>query len=240
MRFASGCRKLAFVFSLCVTLLSACGGGSDPPVPVQSAPVSASLAIRPVAQETVVWCWAASAQMVFQYYGLPNLNAAGDYQCGIVAAYFGPAYPACYYNCYLCVAGIPSMDQEQLLVNGYGRLAQSFGLQSRVLSSSLLFAPLSMQDVMAEISARRPVLAGISPNGISFPDFPEHAVVIVGYDTSATPALVVNDPFPYAAAGMINPYLYLGGVQIQPGQYAIAYESFVTYMKWGNTLYRIQ
>jgi hypothetical protein len=235
-------RRLLLVVALAVGLF-ACGGGSDPsPVPpsTTSLPVASALQIQPVAQQTMVWCWAASAQMVFQYYGLPNLNPGGNYQCGIVAAYFGQFFPACLANCLACVHGIPSMDQEQLLLNGYGQLANQVGVFSRVLTSTLLFSALTMDQLATEIAAGRPVLAGISPSGVSYPDFSQHAVVIVGYDTSGVPRLIVNDPFPYQAAGQPDPYLFFGGVQLKPGQYSIPYTSFVHSLQWGNTLYGIR
>jgi hypothetical protein len=179
--------------------------------------------------------------MIFQYYGIPNMNPGGDYQCGLVAVYFGRYYPACNYSCYQCVASIPSMDQEQLLINGYGGLVNSYGIPSRILSSSLLFSALPMQQVMVEIASGRPILAGITPGGISFPDQSQHAVVVVGYDTTVSPpGLVVNDPFPYSAVGMPNPYLLSGAVQLRPGQYLVAYASFVSALGWGNSLYQIQ
>src|SRR5262249_18860616 len=68
-----------------------------------------TLPIRPLAQETPVWCWVAVGAMVLNYYDVPTLNPAGDYQCGIIAARFGPG-SICWVNCRACQvpAGAPS------------------------------------------------------------------------------------------------------------------------------------
>jgi hypothetical protein len=100
-----------------------------------------------------------------------------------------------------------------------------------------------MDAVMTEIDAGRPILAGISPGGYAFPDISQHAVVIVGYDnTGASPALIVNDPFPYDAyfTQLPNPYLGAGGTERQPGQYYIPYSSFISNLVWANSIYQIQ
>jgi Papain-like cysteine protease AvrRpt2 len=245
--------KLIFVFGFCLALAGCSGGshgdnsdGTTQPSPSQIE-TSSILSITPVAQETDEWCYAASAQMIFIYYGLPDLNAVGDYQCGVVAAYNAyifPQHPECANDCSLCaeVSG-GTMDEVQTLIDQYGMVANQLGVPSRVLTSALLFSPLSMDDVMTEIDAGRPILAGISPGGYAFPDVSQHAVVIVGFDsTGASPALIINDPFPYDAffTQQPNPYLAAGGSERQPGQYDIPYSSFISSMVWGNSIYQIQ
>ena len=160
-------RRISSLITILATclLLSCGGGGSEPQAapPYEPAQGTRSLSITPVAQQTEVWCWAASAEMVFRHYDLPNLNPAGNYQCGIVAAYYGPA-SSCWFNCATCISAIGSMSQMQLLINGYGNVARQF-TTSRVLSSRLLFSALSFSDTAREIDAGRPILAGISPGG---------------------------------------------------------------------------
>src|SRR5215472_11536546 len=61
------------------------------------------LYVFPVAQQRPGWCWAASAEMILSYYGVPNLNPVGNYQCAVVAAQGSP----CDINCGMpiCLAG---------------------------------------------------------------------------------------------------------------------------------------
>jgi hypothetical protein len=67
-----------------------------------------------------------------------------------------------------------------------------------------------------------------------------HLVVIVGYDTSSgAQDVVVNDPYPYAAAGYPDPYLGAGAQALQSGQYSIDYTTFVQTLAWNTTYYDI-
>jgi hypothetical protein len=216
-------------------------GGSDDSDAPSPAASSQTLSITPIAQQTELWCWAASAEMIFRHYGLPNLNPSGNYQCGIVAVYFGPASP-CWFNCFQCVTGGGLMSQIKVLIDGYGTAARQLGLQSRVLSSSLLFAPLSFNETAEQIDAGQPILAGISPQGYAYPNVSEHAVVIVGYQSNtAGQRLIINDPFPYAAFPTSpNPYFAAGGTALQPGRYSIPYATFVSTMNWANSITNIR
>lgn len=56
------------------------------------------LPVPPRYQETPVWCWVAVGEMVFRYYGIPNMNGPGNYQCGVIGALAGP-YSPCWGNC---------------------------------------------------------------------------------------------------------------------------------------------
>jgi len=51
------------------------------------------------------------------------------------------------------------------------------------------------------------------------PGLAEHAVLIVGYGQSGN-TIVLNDPFPYQAAGISPPYLQAGGIALAPGRFA--------------------
>lgn len=243
-RLVPSWRRIALLITtLSTSLLLSCGGcdcepqGATPYEPSQGTRV---LTINPVAQQTEVWCWAASAEMVFRHYGLPNINPAGNYQCGIVAAYFGPSSP-CWFDCFACISSIASMSQMQLLINGYGSVARQF-TPSRVLGSRLLFSALSFSDTAREIDDGRPIVAGISPNGFVYPNISQHAVVIVGYQNNASGQwVIVNDPFPYdTVPSSPNPYMAFGATRLRPGQYLVAYAALLSGLRWGNTLYQIQ
>jgi hypothetical protein len=239
MRYLSCVTAILLVVSIMGCYSKSTDSGSSTPT---SSVTSKQLPISPVYQQTPEWCWAATAQMVFAYDGLPDLNGSGNYQCGIVAAAFGPN-SVCWTNCGACVTGIGSMSNMQNLVNGYGVLAVQLGIPSPVLSSSLLFSYLSYQQVKTEILGSRPIVIGISPTGFSLPNISEHVALIVGFDeSSGTPSLIINDPYPFNLPQFGNvpdPYLYSGGQQLQTGQYVIPYSNFVQPFQWGNTLYQI-
>lgn len=214
-------------------------------VPPPSPTTAKTLSIAPIAQQTEVWCWAASAEMVLRHYQLPNLNPAANYQCGVVGAYYvaigGVTHP-CASNCALCVTTIGSLTELQRVVNQYGQVARSFGVNSRVLTSTSVFAPLAMNRLIDEIDNDRPVIAGISFRGIRLPNISQHAVVVVGYDArGTTPEVILNDPFPYTVYfPQQNPYLVSGGRMLQPGRYQISYQTFVNEFTWANTIYNIR
>lgn len=227
-----------------LSILSACGGGqgdnSSGTGPYQPAQTSRTLAVTPIAQQTEVWCWAASAEMIFRYYNLPNLNPAANYQCGIVAAYYGPS-SSCWFNCFTCVSAIGPMSNAKLLIDGYGIVAGQF-TNSRILNSTLIFSALTFNDVAREIDASRPIIAGISPQGYSYPNISQHIVAIVGYQVlNGAQFVVVNDPFPYDFFPTNpNPYTLAGATSTRPGQYLISYTALISRLQWGNTIYQIQ
>lgn len=237
-------RLIATTSIVIVSLLAACGGGGNgeqtvtPSQPLVTG--SRTLAIPPIYQQTEVWCWAAAAEMIFRAYGLPNLNPFGNFQCGIVAAYYGLGHP-CYLDCSLCRSGIGTMSQMKVLIDQYGLVANNY-MWSPVLSSRLSFSALNFNDTASQINAGRPILAGISPNGYPYPNISEHVVVIVGYASdSQGQRLIVNDPFPYEAFPWLrNPYIANGGKLLQLGRYSISYSAFVSQMRWGNTLDQIR
>jgi hypothetical protein len=209
-------------------------------------PASAELSIYPVIQDTYVWCWAAVAEMILTHYGLPNLNPAGEFQCGIVAAYFGPN-TICWANCThpACIVPIGAVSNLKTLIDNYGRRANAMGASSRVLSSRLAFSALSFEGVVREIDKDRPIMAGISPTGFALPNASMHFSLIVGYeidDVTQEKYLIVNDPFPFwhqDFTGQSNPYFQNGGEEVVPGQYKIPYSSFRRQLQWANTIYNI-
>ena len=230
-----------FLPLLVVVLAAGCDVESvDPPPP------AASLSIDPVIQQTEVWCWAATVEMVLRHYGVPNLNEGADYQCGIVAVYalirYGGGHP-CTEDCRACLEPIDGMPEVERLVEEYGHVARGAGLSSPVLRSTSVPRRLTLAELMTDIAADRPVIAAVSTNGGSFPDANDHVVVIVGYDTSVEgTTIIVNDPYPYDrfASPAQNPYVLAGGRAMQSGQYEIGLQDFVDRFGWAGSLYRIQ
>ena len=237
-------RLMAAFVAAGMLALSGCGGdggtSNTTPPPVTGSG-SKTLSIPPVVQQTIVWCWAATAEMIFRYYGLPSLNPARGYQCGIVAAAFNST--PCFLDCTLpmCQIGAGPVSNMKLVIDQYG-----FFAGTRNLTSELTFSPLSMDRVVAEIDAGRPILAGISPEGLALPNISQHAVLIVGYEIngSAPPRVVVNDPFPYWLPQFWvqpNPYLLYGGAQHGSlGQWIIPHSTFTSSLRWANTIHGIR
>jgi hypothetical protein len=220
--------------------VTACGGGGGDSFvsPTPQAQQAQTLAIAPIAQQTSVWCWAASSEMVFRYYGLPAVYP-NDYQCGIVAVTFGNA---CAVNCWACQTGIGPISNLKIVVDNYGWALRSLGVNSRVLTSQIVFSALTFEDARNEIANGRPLFIGFAPGGgISVPNVSAHAAIIVGYDASnGRTDLIVNDPFPYAYAGVPDPYIAAGAPMIQPGQYRVPYSTLIQRLGWANTIYGVQ
>jgi hypothetical protein len=244
-----------WVCAVAVCLLCGCGGEvPDPPIPSPSpvptpspsplpspgpATVSRLLSIQPAVQQTPVWCWATSAEMVFRYYGLPNANPFGNYQCGIVAAYFGGS---CMFDCGLCQFPVGPMSNMHRVITGYGAFLRSNLIASRDLSATLVFRALSDQEIIEEIDAGRPIVVGIAPGGgFALPNASAHIAVIVGYDTSGgTMDVIVNDPYPFDLVTLQNPYVAAGGTRQQFGRFRISVRALTLNLQWANTIYRIQ
>jgi hypothetical protein len=207
------------------------------------------LNIPPVRQITATACWLATGEMIFRYYHIPA-NAI-DYQCGemrfqgaVRVGQFGPmAFNGpCWSNCALC--GGVSAGSVQGLVNMIVQYPQGMSVVTghdwSLQSPSVSLTPLDSDDVVTEIDAGRPIIAGISPGaGLLPPGLAEHAVLIIGYQSDGS-ILVVNDPFPYQSAGMSPPYLRFGGTQMIPGRFAVPYSAMVGAINWGNAVYGIQ
>jgi hypothetical protein len=191
------------------------------------------LSVRPVYQLTPVWCWAAVGEMVFDYYGVANLNCAGSLQCAIIAL----VHPVCDQGCFNCPIPAGSLTTMNNMLNQYPVFASRQSGRSTRIATSTAQRALSLESVKEEIDEGRPIVAGISPSGYTTSVVSEHVALIVGYDGTE---LVVNDPFPFGTEFRGNPYIAAGGVELDEGQYKIAYSSFIDRLKWRETIYRIR
>lgn len=233
--------RLGLVVAVLALALGGCGPESDP---ADEAPAARTLQAAPTLQQTPVWCWAASAEMVFRYYGLPNVNPYGNYQCGLIASWFYGS--ACSVDCSLCQYPIGPMSNMQTLIDNYGAFVYAtLGIPSRSLSSTLVFRALTFAEVVTEIASGRPVVVGISPgSGFALPNASEHIAVLVGYDnTNGQQMLIVNDPFPFQAPPYNqypNPYLQAGGTQLGVGRFALSRDALVNRLAWANSIYQIR
>lgn len=210
-----------------------------PPAPPPPPPLSAMVSIAPIIQQTTVWCWAASAQMVLGYYGYPAVNPLSP-QCGIVGAYFGGQ---CAYDCISCTTPIGPMSNEQYVINNYGRFLSGYFTQYYPsISSALVFRALSMNEIKTEISNNRPIIIGIAPGGgWALPNASQHIAVLIGYDnTNGANEVVVNDPYPFwSNPSLSNPYVLVGATSPRLGQYKLSYVALVQQLFWANSIYNM-
>ncbi|MDY7232837.1 papain-like cysteine protease family protein [Hyalangium rubrum] len=190
------------------------------------------LDIAAVRQQTHVWCWLAVGEMVFQHYGVPNVNPAGNFQCGIIGRISHPSAP-CGSECFACVVPSGSNRGTLSMLSNYARAAAG-----RTVTYSEAGA-ISPAAVLANIDAGQPVIAGISYNHRIANADAEHVVLIVGYQRRAGRLwLVVNDPFPYGTNQ--NPFLKQGGVMLAQNQYRIRYADFRDGVFWHWSVFNLQ
>jgi hypothetical protein len=201
------------------------------------------LSIPGVFQETPEWCWAAVGEMVLRYNSEPNVNPAGNFQCGEigVAGAVGLLPPACQFNCGQCVLPISGGAAFATFFQSYPQAALFNGFAgAKPLNVNFMRSPLGFSQVTSTIDASHPIVAGITPNNIPSPLGPAHATLIVGYDsTGGRQTLFVNDPYPYGIGPLGpfgDPYLQRGASYISRGRYAIDYNTFTSTLFWTETL----
>ena len=204
-----------------------------------------AILIPAVQQETEVWCWLAVGEMIFKYYGLPTVNPAGDYQCGIVGAVgysMNGACDACNLNCGNCVrpAGSPSMISYML--TNYPKIAcKNLFENNKTLNNSYVANYLSANFLINELNQNRPVIAGINPGSqFVLQGNSQHVALIKGYyfDSSNNLILKVNDPYPYWTKG-VDPYVLSGAIANGDLSYQIPFTNFVNGLKWNTSWYNI-
>jgi hypothetical protein len=201
---------------------------------------SKQLTIVPIAQQTLEWCWLASAEMIFRYYNVPQVNGI-SYQCGVMGTVSGPN-SICFYNCAACVFGSGSdANSARVLVDYPAILQQYFFPAARIprVSAQLYERQLKMSEVQQEIDKGHPIELGITVGG-PFQGQAAHDVVLIGYSApnTTTLSIVIDDPFPYdliVGPGQ-NPYRQLGATVLQPGQYQLPYNVAAPGLQWSASI----
>ncbi|MEK0422069.1 MAG: hypothetical protein RLZZ161_1920 [Bacteroidota bacterium] len=203
-----------------------------------------TLNIPPVIQQTPVWCWLAVGEMVFKYYGLPTVNPAGNYQCGImgVMGYVaGGACNTCNMSCENCIVPAGSSQMISNMLKDYPKFTckQLFN-SNKTLNNTFIGSALTTQELISELNNKRPVIAGINP-GATFivSGSSQHVALITGYYYDANNKLVlrINDPYPYPIG--FDPYLYFGGIKSGYLIYDIPYDLFYVNLNWNTSWYGI-
>jgi hypothetical protein len=181
--------------------------------------------------------------MVFRYYGVPNANPHGYYQCGIVGILAGPK-DACWSDCTQCSGPAGSFFSNwnwkqtmMYMFETYPLKAESFtGKSSPRITVSLSESPLSPLAVVKEIDQQRPVISGIAPSRSEFTGTQHVALIVGSHHIGGRMILFVNDPFPYRIAS--NPYLTVGGrLADRNGRYEIDYDTFRRELIWVESFY---
>jgi hypothetical protein len=227
-------KKRFFVCLIFLTLLAA----------PYRATFAGNLGIKPVIQKTPVWCWLAVGEMVFKYYGVPNVNPAGIYQCGIIGSLVGVYHP-CNRDCSLCEQPARSLQNIQIMLRTYPVTASQANpyLSVPPLRSESKYTYLSEAEIRTDIDDESPIIAGINPSGFATPGSSQHVALIVGYEqTKGKLILTVNDPFPFDLGTfnrMQNPYVAAGGTSNGDGSYEIEYGRFRRGLQWNTTIFNI-
>lgn len=203
------------------------------------------LNIDPVLQETEVWCWLAVGEMIFKHYGLPTVNGAGDYQCGIVGAVgyaSNGACDECAESCGNCIRPAGDPEVVTFMLNNYPKVAcRNLYINNQTLKNEYTEANLSEDLVVNELDHFRPIIAGVNPGTqLVLPGQSRHVALIVGYyyDLLNNLILKVNDPYPYASKGYF-PYQTSGGISNGDLSYEISYDNFVNGLKWNTSWYNV-
>ena len=202
-------------------LVPAFAGATVLPVPV-------------IMQEAPEWGFAASAEMVFRYLGYPNVNAAGNYQCGIVGAQGG----ICSIQCGVCLDGGRTTQRVAEIMQMYSDFAYRVTGYANPEVRINVGGILSSRQMIGQIDMKGPILVGISPGQIRYPaglGISQHTVVIVGYEgTPESLNVVINDPYPYPPTS--DPYVLNSAFKMQQGQYSIPLRIFVGKFNYRNSV----
>ena len=193
-----------------------------------------TLQIDPVGQSTKAWCWVSTAEMVFRHNGIPSDHP--HFQCGLIQFAFKGT--VCGADCRACV------NQPALAMDDLVRLIESYppSVGGRSLRAEVGKA-LSRTEIIREIDAGRPIIAGVSPGGRTA-GVPAHVVLIVGYEGAEDDfVVIVNDPYPYALErvrfGRPDPYPAAGGRMLKAGQYRIKLRDFTRGLRWTESIHGI-
>ena len=134
------------------------------------------LSITPVRQKTAVWCWLAVGEMVFEHYGVPDVNPVGIFQCGIVGlvALHGLAPPVCNLDCGQCKHPAGTAERLRQMLELYPKVLRDNGQYDATINAGHQQSALSKSRIVSEIDAGNPIVAGISP-GSNLGELPAEA-----------------------------------------------------------------
>ena len=192
-------------------------------------PSKAALDIPAISEMKPGWTWAAVGQMIMDYYSVPPLYSADNWQCSL--ADFLTGVQAC---------EAPKLSPEQAtlkLLQGYSPFAYKFFGEDPVIMRYQQHKTLSPIDAIHEIRFERPFVAVVQPPKTSADDKGgKDVVLVIGYEGGPDDLkLIVNDPHPYQIGS--NPYTDVGAEQLDVnGEYKIGYTDFVQQMKWTGTI----
>jgi hypothetical protein len=192
-------------------------------------PPKSMLDIPAIQESKPGWSWAAVGQMVMDFYNVPPLYGADNWQCSL--ADFLTGVQAC---------EAPKLSAEQAtlkLVQGYAPFAYKFFGEDPVVMRYQQHKVLSPIDAIHEIRFERPFIAVVQPPKTGTEDKGgKDVVLVIGYEGSPTDLrLIVNDPRPYQVGS--NPYTDVGAQQLDVnGEYSVGYNDFVQQMKWTGTI----
>lgn len=130
---------------------------------------SIRLGVPFIAQQTQVWCWAATSEMVVKHVRGPTAPS----QCQMLSAWFQGdccSFPQ------LCAVAAPNLQVIQQTLYGAGGV-----------TSQLRGGPLTFAEAQAELDAGRPMIAAYAGA------FNGHVVVIYGCDSGGN--LYIHDPY---------------------------------------------
>jgi hypothetical protein len=202
-----------------------------------------TLPIAPVTQATAVWCWLATGEMIHRYFNSPNVNPAGNYQCGMV----GILYPfQCSASCLNCVVSASSFAVVNDMIVRYPlEVRRLANMPATLLQTRVEDRSLSFDEVKSEIDGGRPILVALNPSGFRVSNqISEHVALIVGYgEYEKANTLIVNDPWPYEVGifqGTPDPYQSAHGIELLNNQYEIEFDRFTSRLAWGQTIYNIR
>lgn len=192
-------------------------------------PPKATLDIPAISESKPGWSWAAVGQMIMDFYNVPPLYGADNWQCSL--ADFLTGVQAC---------EAPKLSAEEAtlkLVQGYSPFAYKFFGEDPVVMRYQQHKVLSPIDAIHEIRFERPFVAIVQPPKTGADDKGgKDVVLVIGYEGTPTDLrLIVNDPRPYQVGS--NPYTDVGAQQLDVnGEYSIGYNDFVQQMKWTGTI----